>query len=204
MYQGIGPRRAARGFTLVELMIVALLFLILAGVVLTMLVTGQTSFVSSDAYILVQQESRRAFDNVVRELRESGTISCGPPDCSGRLNFQIARAYDPTDPNADPTTGIVWGSDVTAGDYVHYVMTTVGNTSQLFRCVSGAAGTDLSGSYGACRVLANYVDTANSSFVWNPTDQTVTLNLRIDYRHPVLPGGGQSMPTLSSQIKLRN
>src|SRR3989338_2492892 len=63
------------GFTLVELIVVSALLMIVGGGLLTTFMTGQTSYLSADAYAQVQQEARRAFDNVVRELREAGNVT---------------------------------------------------------------------------------------------------------------------------------
>ena len=202
-----------KGFTLVEILVVTSLFFVIGAGLLTTFLTGQSSYLSTDAYIQVQQESRKAFDNVVRELRESGTISCGPTaiaTCPAvltpRLNFRTALSYD-------PIAGISWGSDGVVGQCTHFAIIGAGNNAQLIRWTDGAATTGpvLPCAGPTCRVLANNVNTATSGFlatdISNPADFTadvVTLQLEILYTNPALPGGSQRTGMLRSQVRLRN
>ena len=111
--------RPLYGFTLVELTVVSALLLILGGGLLTTLLTGQTSYLSADAYIQVQEEARKAFDNMVRELREAGgplvSVSPNPPAGPGtQLDFQVALGYD-LDGGAGavagcPDAAVCWGA----------------------------------------------------------------------------------------------
>jgi Tfp pilus assembly protein PilW len=193
------------GFTLVEILIVSSLLLLIIGGLLTILLTGQASYLSSDAYIQVQQEARRAFDSMVRELRESGRISCGAgavtTTCtSPQLNFQVARSY---------TAGnVVWGSDAADNEYVHYALIPGGDTTQLVRyrdTIEGGAA-PVSCVAPTCRVMANDVNAAVTSFTWDsdPADRTVTINLEIQYQNAALPSGGQRTGALTSRVRLRN
>ena len=79
------------GFTLVEMLIVAVIF---GGILLALFISfmiGQGTYLSSNVYIQVQEEARRALDAVGRELREADPATLvptvGPPD---RLQFKIA------------------------------------------------------------------------------------------------------------------
>ena len=81
-----------KGFTLTEILIVAALLLILGVGLLTVFLNGQTSYLSADAYVQVQQESRKAFDNAVQELRSAGNVSLSAD--AKQLHFQIARGYN--------------------------------------------------------------------------------------------------------------
>lgn len=209
-----------RGFTLVEIIIVSALFLILGGGLLTAFLTGQTSYLSADAYVHVQQEARRALDAMVRELREAGNVSCGVvatpgvgagPGCpagTSRLNFQIAKSYNSAQGRID------WGNDLGTGavdgtDYfIHYGLITTGSNTQLIRFLGnegdGNPGSCLAGAN--CRVLANNVKTASTSFVWDDAAaaRTLTVRLEIEYRNPRLPGQSQTTGTLTTRVKLRN
>ena len=199
--------RLGRGFTFVEMLVVAVLVLVIGGGLLTSFLVGQKSFLSSDATALIQQQARQAFDTMVRELRESDTMSCGEAgttaNCtSNRLNFQIVRSYDTA------TDTVQLGSDVAANEFIHYLITVAGLSGQLVRCRSGAATTPTAnfGDFSACRVLANYVDggVGASSFSWDSVAQVVTLNLEIEYRSTALPTGGQTTGVLTSRVRLRN
>lgn len=197
---------AERGFTLVELSIVALLLMIMAGGILTAFMTGQASYVSTDAYIQVQQEARRAFDNVVRELRESGNISCGTggvtSSCTNvRMNVQIALGFNLSRAGCPPNA-VCWGNEAQPNQWVHYVITGAPN-DQLVRCLTPGRDDAIVG-YTGCRVLANKVKNSTSSFQWDSTNRIVTLNLEVEYRNAKLPGGAQTTGVLSSRVKLRN
>jgi len=208
------------GFTLVELIVVSALLMIVGGGLFTVFMTGQISYLSADAYVQVQQEARRAFDNVVRELREAGP-STGPPPpiisvtgppypATNQLNFQIARGYNSEPPCQSPNpVGICWGSETPTGigEWVHYatLLPGTGNTAQLIRWrdTDPVGGTPPSPcSAPTCRVLANHVQSA--SFNYNGGTKVVTVTLQIRYNSPLLPSGSQATPTLTSQVKLRN
>ena len=200
--------RTIQGFTLVEAVVVVGLLLLIVGGLVTVLLTGQASYLSADAYVQVQQEARRALDSVVRELRESGTVSCGTAavtaSCTGtQLNFQVARNYDPTG------GAIVWGSDNADNEYVHYaVVAAADGTSQLIRYRDAAAAGAPPGTCTppACRVLANYVDPATTVFAWDAAaaNRTVTITLEIEYQNARLPGRSQTTGPLTSRVRLRN
>lgn len=205
-----------KGFTLVELLVVAVLTVIVAGGLLTAFLTGQTSYFSADAYVQVQQEARRAFDAMVRELREAGpTAGAGTlMNVSGnQLNFQVAMDY---------TSAIQWGDGVTANNWIHYWLFTNNSLSnnnqvQLLRCTSGAPGTAFASPAAVvpanCRVLANNVIVPTAPQIVFQLDNAatpriVTINLQVRYNSGLLPGGSQSLGTqtapLTSRVRLRN
>jgi len=211
------------GFTLVEFLVVMTLMLVIGGGLLTSFLVGRTSYLSADAYIIVQQEARKAFNNMVRELRESATITCGtdtafpsPPgvSCSSsganaRLNLQLVTGYI-------AGTGVTLGSESVVNGWVHYAMIGTAPNQQLIRWRS-AAGTpaDLPVPTSAtcvapdCRVLANNVKSV--AFTATDTDATadgeadvVTVNIEVEYTNSMLPGGSMTTGVLSSSVKLRN
>lgn len=222
----------SRGFTLSEIIVVAALFFILGGGVLTAFLTGQTSFFSADSYVQVQQEARRAFDNMVRELREAGPPPPGPPVVSltangpagsNQLNFQIARGYNLAAPCLPDI--ICWGSENAApggvGEWIHYAVMTnatlaVNNQLQLVRCVSGAQGTVVDSTTPNCRVLANNIVTTSFGLLDNAGNATVasprvvTVSLQARHTNPRLPGGSQGIgigggaTPLTTRVRLRN
>ena len=201
------------GFTLAEMIVVSTLFLVVIGALMTALLSGQTSYLSADANVMVQEEGRRAFDTMVREVREAGP-STGPtqinwtgPAGSMRLNFQVARAYNAAGcPNA-----ICWGSENADNEWVHYIVLAdptlpANNNLQLLRCVTGPGTRDVAiastaNCTGGFRVLANNANTLNFS---SPVASVVAISLQIRYQNPRLPGGGQVTLPLSSRVRLRN
>ena len=204
-----GRQSVVWGFTLTEMMVVSVLLLIVGGGLLTTFLTSQASYVSADAYIQVQQEARKALDAVVREVREAcpaAPCEVTPAGPAKQLNFQIARGYNT---EAGCSNKICWGSENATGDWVHYVISPpTGNNSQLFRYRNtSATSTGAPPSPctpPACRVLANNVNAAASSFSWDTANKIVTLTFEIRYQNPRLPGGDQHTGTLISRAKLRN
>ena len=195
--------RSRRGFSLVEVLIVSLLVIVIGGGLLTAFFAGRTSFLLADVSTIIQQQARQAFDNMVRELRESATISCAEAGTTStctdrRLNLQIVRNY--------VGGAVVLGSDLAVNDFIHYIITGTGDDAQLVRCRSSAATTATStfGDFSGCRVLANYVDGASSNFSWDNMDQNITLNLEIKYMDTALPTGSRTTTVLTSRVKLRN
>lgn len=211
----------SHGFTLVELLVVSILTVIVAGGLLTAFLTGQTSYFSADAYVQVQQEARRAFDTMVRELREAGPsggtprLSVGPVGgvlAGNQLNFRIAMDYD------TGTGQITWGDGTVVNNWVHYAIITnnslsAGNQQQLARCTNGNAAGAVTSSAGCTewRILANNVVLVpGGSFVIDsePAPETVTIKLQVRYQSGLLPGGSQSLGSqtapLTSRVRLRN
>ncbi len=159
----------------------AVVFLILGGALLTAFLTGQTTWVSSDAFVQVQQEARRGFDSMARELRQAGlagpAAAPGPQNMnltalaggSNQLNFQVALGYDATP--SPGCGGICWGADGVNGQWIHYAVVVnaglpANNNRQLVRCVTGAGTRDTvplaNGTNclpGGFRVIANNVNT---------------------------------------------
>lgn len=211
-------RAVGSGFTLVEISIVAVIFVVLSAGLITTFLTGRTSYLSADAYVQVQQESRRAFDAMVRELREAGAkpgsaITVTDVGLGKQLNFQIALGYNLiAQQPACPANAVCWGNETVYWDgWVHYAMISVDAiNNQLIRYTDTLPGGNLPGSCTAansCRVLANYVDvdpSAGTLFVYDAPTKAVTVTLRIRYQNPVLPMGSMTGPVLTARVTLRN
>jgi type II secretory pathway pseudopilin PulG len=205
-------RQRANGFTLVEVLIVTVLLFVLGGGLLSTFLTGQTSFLSGELYVQVQQEARRAFDVMVRELREAKVSTASVVAGSNQLNFQVAQGYNVVGCNT-PGPSVCWGDGTTLGNWAHYVL--IGtpanppqrNTAQLVRCANnnetGAITGAINCTVGTYRVLANYAGNTDV-FTYDTANKIVTINLQIQYNDPKIPNGRQSTPRLSSQVKLRN
>lgn len=201
--------RTRDGFTLTELLIVSSLVAIITGGLMLALFSGKASFVASDAATFVQQQSRQAFDSMVRELREAGNVGTtsvphgGDPN-SIQLNFQIVRGYN----SEAGCTGVCWGSDLALGGWVHYTIIGVaGNGRQLVRCANTDQTTAITALGTNCRVLANSVahPNAGSLDLFAFSGNNVIVNLEIKYLNSALPdGGSRSSGVLTSQVRLRN
>ena len=204
------------GFTFVEILIVSVLFLVIGGALITISLTGRKTYLSTSAYIQVQYEARRAFDPIVRELRESRMSAVSPttvlPNGSTQLNFQIAKGYNlnATDP-ACPANDVCWGSELAADGWIHYAIVASpepNNPWQLIRCANASEAGAIAALGAGCRVLANNVRHPNGSgtaaFAYDAASKMVTVSLQFQYNNPELPGGLMAMPLLTSSIRLRN
>ena len=195
-------RHTRRGFTLVEVLVVMLLVSIIFGALVVALIVGRTSLLSTDAYVLVQEEARRALDTLTKELHEAGNVdtelTAAGQDASNatRLNIQLARGYNVAGctPNA-----ICWGNDASNGGWVHYLV----NNSTLYRCQSGASDTAIT-DFSGCRTIINDVQTFLVDY--SSANRMVTMRLATRHNSPQLPGGQLTMTPapLRTQIRLRN
>lgn len=204
------------GFTLVEVIIVAALFVILGAVLLVLLMGGQTSYLVADTYLQVQQEARKALDTFGREMREAVNVTCGSAavtaDCTSlstdpaRINFQLLQY------NAGDGTVTLAGT-VGVDDHVHYLLL----GTDLVRYRDGAAtAANLAPPCTAannCRMIAHNIQSV--SFTWdNKHDDgpngtgTATIQLEALIRNAFLPGGSSDAGALRtgplrSQVELR-
>lgn len=97
-----------RGLTLVETMVVALIFTFLFAAILTVLATSDLSWRTGRNKLIEQQEARKALDNIVRLLRQSKpewvTISSSG-ECTG---YQKILFYLPVFNDAGDTIDTRW------------------------------------------------------------------------------------------------
>lgn len=192
--------KSKMGFTLVELLIVVGALGVVTAATLLMFTSSHQTLRSSDAYLHVQQEARRALDAMSRELREADHIdteSTGQGEDATdatRLNFQIARGYDVAGCEED---AICWGNDTDNDGWVHYVR----NGTQLVRCQSDASDTSIA-DYADCRILAN--DAESFLVSYTGSSRTVSLELQVEQISDLLPGGASGTGTLHTHVRLRN
>ena len=208
-------RSGRRAFTLLEMLIVLTIFGVLMAALLVSFLISRSSFFSADSYIQVQQEARRALDTMVRELREAGwnttTLNTCSPQTVGicattlQLEFQIALGYNlnATYP-ACPVDAVCWGAldqngTLQPGWTMRYRENAV--TQQLVRQILNGGVLQ-----PGIQVMANSLDTANTSFFYNATNKVITVNLAVKQTNTQLAGGSMSTtPTpLVSRVKLRN
>lgn len=67
-------RRPLKGFSLVELLTVIIIFALLLVAIFAVLAAGRRSWQIGSAQIQVQQEARRAMDSMIQELRGASAI----------------------------------------------------------------------------------------------------------------------------------
>lgn len=200
----MSARPSVSGFTLIEILVVTVIFFGIAGTMFMMLIIGKNALWSQEAYVSVQQEARRALDVMGRELHGAGNIDTDltaagddtPAGGANRLNFQVTRGYNVAGCTAND---VCWGNDNANGGWVHYIK----NGAQLVRCQSDAADTAVA-DYSACRVLANDVNVFGVDYVG--ATETVTLRLAVRQTSDQLPGGSMTtVPNpLRTQVRLRN
>ena len=149
------------GFTLVEVMMVVVLFSVMFAVAFDVLLSGRRSFdVASIRYDL-QTNAALGLNNMARELRPSAsskiTISAG----SIEFLVPIGKAG-----NGD----IIWGADATEGNQINYMV----NGTQLERNILDPDGF----TTGAPRILANYVDNVSFTGQANGLSMNITTSER--------------------------
>ena len=197
------------GFTLTEMLLVTMLMGMLGAALAVSLLVSRNSYASSDAFLGVQYEARRALDATLRELREAGQIA--PIVNQPRVDFQLARGFGlpaPCPPNA-----VCWGTEnpVFPTGWIHYVVDGVTDPTnpRLVRCVSPNQAdiipADVPGGFAACRVLANHVGAFSATFTGGSA-RSVTLAMGVVRTSPNLPGGTMStLPALlRTRVRLRN
>lgn len=198
-------RSYPKGLTIVELMVVTVVFTGISAALMVMFQTAHDSQLISSEVIYLQQEARRAFTTMSRELREAGNVrqagdGVGQADFTDELqiDFQINRGYD-----EDDCGGTCWGDEDDNDRWVHYLLNTPEDQdTQLIRCTTenqdDAIDTD------ACRVMAHDVETFEADYDYAGMVLTLTLNIQKDSEQ--LRGGSVNASTvpLVMQVKLRN
>lgn len=204
-YRAKGASNAARhrgrlwrkGLTLTELLVVATVSLVLAGALFLTFLASRNSYLSNEAYVQVQQQARRALDNMVTELRVAGgTITV----VGNQLTFQLALGYNLGAPC--PANDTCWGARDQAGANqggwsVRYRL----SGAQLVREVLDTGGPPP--LVQATRVLANNVSQLSFTYVGGTTN-TITMQLQAQQASPLQPGGTLGSGILSSSVRLRN
>ena len=183
--------------SLVEAILAAVIFVVIATAILVSMLMGDRAYTLNDAMVHVQEEVRRAFDNMVPELREGGgiiTVTGG-----NQLEFQLALGYDLANPC--PNDAVCWGAHDSAGaNQADWRVRYRRNGTQLVRELLNAAGAVQAGT----RRLAN--DVSSLAFTYDAVTHMVTIQLQIRDTRPQLPGGGVNAATspLTTQVRMRN
>ncbi|MBI3088408.1 MAG: type II secretion system protein [Candidatus Omnitrophica bacterium] len=119
--RALGARHRSAGFTLIEVMIVLTILLGVFGAVLISFLVGRRSHVAGDAYVQVQQEARRAVDEMIKELRGSTTDRLFLVG-TDTVVFQVPNDNDD---DGSVTTGgaLEWGAPGVADGCIQYAFT---------------------------------------------------------------------------------
>jgi type IV pilus assembly protein PilW len=124
--QKFGPARRQAGFSLVELMVALTLGLIIVGGVISIFVSNQQAFRSTEALGRLQENARLSFELMAREVRQAGGNPCGTP-----LVGNVLKSTS-------------WSNDWLAGPIIGYTGATNIPAIQAFGTASAdrVAGTD--------------------------------------------------------------
>ncbi len=170
-----------KGFTLLEIIMVAFLFSIISAAIFSVLATGRNSLSVGESQIGVQQACRNGLDSMIKELRQAGVSTITGVPANGTnyssITFQI--------PTAIAATGITWSSSI------QYTLGGL-NGAQLLKTQSGSQ-----------KVFANNISAL--SFNRSAANPNV-VNISVTAQKNTFPGftATQSTITLTSQVKLRN
>ena len=188
-----------RGFTLIEMVVVSLLALLAAAAALVALLTSQRTNASSEAYIIVQEQARRALSAMRQELLEAGGVMT-PIGANNEFTFQVPLGYNNNPAIAGcPATGICWGAQDQTGVprpnwNLHYLV----NGGQLIREVRNGVLVQ-----GTSRVLARDVSLL---IFTRPDAQRINIQLQTQRVSTQLAGGTMNVaPTpLIIELSRRN
>ncbi len=172
------------GFTLLELMVVIFIFSIIMAATFGVLSMGTQSWHTGSTQVELQQETRRAMDWMVKEIRQSAedAIPSMPnPSLSYNSNSITFRVPDDIDGDGDV---IDVGGDIEWGNTITYSL--LGNQVQRT-------------SVGVTTVLANRV--VNLQFTKAANIPIIEISLQA--QKDAVPGRAMQS-TLNSQVTLRN
>lgn len=213
------------GFTLAEILMVSgVLAVVLAGVFVTVF-SGQSAYLSMESSLQAQEQARRAFNEMIKEVREAGgTVTTKKETNKSQLDFQMALGYNLASPC--PANATCWGAWSKTGAakkdwsvrYVlrarYWVVTTnklgvkvksavSGSPVELARLVLEADGKTVNSE----KILATgvYGERDQTYFEWDSTANTITISLQTKTDSSMLlPGNIRSSGRLTAQVKLRN
>jgi type IV pilus assembly protein PilW len=82
----MGPRTSISGFSLVELMIALVLGLVVIGAAVSIFLSNQQTFRTTENLARLQENARFAFESMAREVREAGGTPCGTKPVANVIN----------------------------------------------------------------------------------------------------------------------
>ena len=150
--QTLAPKRQ-QGFSLVELMVALTLGLIVVGGVISVFVTNQQAFRTTESLSRVQENARIAFELMAREVRQEGGNPCGSTSFLGN----VLRTND-------------WSTDWGAGTLIGYE----GGTAAPFVATGTGANQRVAGT-DAISMLSSAIGFSAAIAAHDPTTARITL-----------------------------
>jgi len=199
-----------KGFTLIELMVVIFIFSVIMAATFGVLSIGRQSWHTGSTQVELQQETRRAMDRMVRELRESGSTHISIPVGGSSITFQVPIDEDTIDTTVDDDVldvngNIEWGAGGSLGRSIQYLLGGLNNRQLLRRVLNGyPTGVQV----GADVILANNIRSDSPPpnalmFVGSPAGNPTVISIEVSAQKDAVPGR-QMQSTLNSQVTLRN
>lgn len=170
-----------KGFTLLEVMVVILIFSIMFAAIFAILTYGRVAWDTADKRIRLQQETRRAMDVITKELRQSSI--------NGIDDFTVGSL-----------AGIIIFRIPQSANYIGYMLDTgdVNGDGVLNQIIRGESADIVLDSGDQISVLAN--DITNLQFWRSGTNY---FQIQITAGKTTLQGRTLDM-YLVSEVKLRN
>jgi type IV pilus assembly protein PilW len=122
-------RSAARGFTLIELMVAMVLGLIVVGGVISVMLANKRSYRTNEGLAQVQESARTAFELMARDIRQSAGNGCDNNNRTANLlgtgawwqGWYGIRGFDGATANPDPAVadGTALNTRVAGTDSIH-------------------------------------------------------------------------------------
>lgn len=142
--KSVKGKRFLSGFTLVEVMIVVVLFSIIFAVTFDVLLSGRRSFDVSSMRYDIQTNAALGLNNMARELRNSASSYVDVDAGGDSVKFLV--------PIGSQNGNLIWGADGVANQRIRYE---VNGQNQLVRDRFDVSDSIVNGT---TRILANYVD----------------------------------------------
>lgn len=216
-----------KGFTLVELMVVVVIFLIIIAAIYGVLSMGRQSWHTGNTQVEMQQETRKAMDRMVKEIRESGYFtdnSTVPPTVYPKVSITgggtIITFQVPVDDESDgivdddvldATGNIEWGAVDDAGIdrlgwSIQYLLGGL-NNRQLLRRIFNNYPAGAGVQVGTDVILANNIRSdnppPNALNFGDPAGNLTIISIEVTAQKDAVPGRTMQS-TLYSQVTLRN
>jgi len=192
------------GFTLIELMVVALISLIILAVIFGVLSAGRQSWRTGSTQVELQQETRKAMDWMVKELRESGPAQANITGGGSIITFQVPVDWEPDGDVVDNNGNIEWGAEDNLGRSIQYLLGGLNNRQLLRKVLNGFP---VGAQVGVDRILANNIRSdsppPNALNFGDPRGDLTVISIELTAQKDAI--SGRTMQSiLNSQVTLRN
>src|SRR3990167_263448 len=122
-----------KGYSLLEVLIVAGLIVVVTALLLNMSNTFNLSWDVQNVKMELGQQARRGIDEMIRDLYEATSTSGQTTVTANSVNFRVPVVVDDNFPNPpdiyDASGNIYWGADGVVGNNISYRV----NSGQLVR-----------------------------------------------------------------------